>query len=96
MKNEIKRPTAPVKPVKPKREDKPVLGTSGEEEKDKLTEKMDQKIKRHELIQKQSTRTETRREQKIESVVDRKDDLKLEADETRRPPSTTTSDGVKR
>lgn len=96
MKNEIKRPTAPVKPVKPKREDKPVLGASEGEEKDKLTEKMDQKIKRHELIQKQSTRTETRREQKIESVVDRKDDLKLEADETRRPPSTTTSDGVKR
>jgi hypothetical protein len=96
MKNEIKRPAAPVKPMKPKRTDKPVLGTSTEEDKDRLTEKMDQKIKRHERIQKQSTTTETRREQKIESLVDRKDDLKLEADETRRPPSTTTSDNLKR
>jgi hypothetical protein len=95
MKKEIKRsPQAPQKPQKVKKiktPEKPAV-----KEKEKLTEKLDQKIKRHEMIQKQTGKAEGRMEQEQQSKVDRKDDLKLQSDERRRPPEPTVSDAIKK
>ncbi|MGB2601453.1 MAG: FecR family protein [Candidatus Omnitrophota bacterium] len=93
MKKEIKRsPQAPKKPQKVKKiktPEKPAV-------KEKLTEKLDQKIKRHEMIEKQTGKAEGRMEQEQQSKIDRKDDLKLQSDERRRPPEPTVSDAIKK